>query len=772
MKKVLFLIILISSWHLNAQVFIQEDFDSGIPTGWDIGTYEMADSGNCSGGSLLHNMWDLEDITNTSTYSETATGNDIVISFDYKIIDYYTDQGVDYDFGVFYLQFSIDGGATWINYDTINGLKHVISDVCNTWTNTILASEVPNGSDFAWKIDGTWTQEDYLVFIDNFSAIEQVNCFKVTNLSVTNETANSADLSWNSNGSESIWNIEYGEAGFPKGTGTLETGITNPYTLSGLNPEIDYEFYVQADCGGTDQSGWAGPYLFSTLSNCPAPTDLSVTNVSSNSADFGWTENGNATLWNIEYGEAGFTPGNGVVVTGVTNPYTATGLDAQTDYEFYVQGDCGNGEISPWSLSSGMFLTSCISFEANGFCEDFESTNSSSLSCWRVFDINEDGESWTIISDQPNNGDYSASFDSYWSGGDDDDYLVTPPLNFTGVEFMKFSYSVEDEYEPIGFQVLLSTTGNSPSDFKDTLMRYAVYTNQSYMDTIIDLTAYTGTVYVAFNMISTTTEGVLFIDDVCFGECIPTPGNGGAIDVCRTVGQLNLADEVIAHSNNAGRWEFPENQTLIVNDTLFNVSFINAGSYELLYIVDGMCTSDTTIAVVTVYSESSAGVGSTITVCKEEPINLFSALSGTVDLGGAWYDSMDNPLPNSQPIASNEIGEYHFKYVANNVVCIADTAFVQVIVTNCYWNTEAESFADISVYPNPVNNVLNIANPSNISSLKIEVLDINGRIVWAENQELSDGTNTVIEMSYLENGIYTLRVHNEEGQRNFKIIKQ
>jgi len=76
----------------------------------------------------------------------------------------------------------------------------------------------------------------------------------------------SADLGWtdNTGGSASQWDIEIGLAGFtPSGTPSY-SGVTNPYNVSPLTPGTSFEYYVRADCGGGDLSGWTGPFAFST----------------------------------------------------------------------------------------------------------------------------------------------------------------------------------------------------------------------------------------------------------------------------------------------------------------------------------------------------------------------------------------------------------------------------------------------------------------------------------------------------------------------------
>ena len=75
------------------------------------------------------------------------------------------------------------------------------------------------------------------------------SCLAPNALGATNILATSAQLSWNENGSASLWNIEYGFTGFTQGSGTVITGVTNPQIVSGLMPNTVYQFYVQADCG-------------------------------------------------------------------------------------------------------------------------------------------------------------------------------------------------------------------------------------------------------------------------------------------------------------------------------------------------------------------------------------------------------------------------------------------------------------------------------------------------------------------------------------------
>jgi len=82
---------------------------------------------------------------------------------------------------------------------------------------------------------------------------------------------------------------------------------------------------------------------------CAAPSGLSATNIMTTTADLAWSENGSAALWNIELGTTGFTATETATHTGVSNSYTMSGLSAATGYDYYVQADCGGGELSDWT---------------------------------------------------------------------------------------------------------------------------------------------------------------------------------------------------------------------------------------------------------------------------------------------------------------------------------------------------------------------------------------------------------------------------------------
>lgn len=98
--------------------------------------------------------------------------------------------------------------------------------------------------------------------IDDVSIIEAPSCPDPTNLSALIASSTSADLSWTENGSATTWRVEYGAPGFTPGTGTQTGLVGNPFTLTGLNTNNSYDYYVRSICGASDSSQLVGPFTF------------------------------------------------------------------------------------------------------------------------------------------------------------------------------------------------------------------------------------------------------------------------------------------------------------------------------------------------------------------------------------------------------------------------------------------------------------------------------------------------------------------------------
>lgn len=180
---------------------------------------------------------------------------------------------------------------------------------------------------------------------DNLPCGTNLNCLAPPNVSVDNLTNASADITWAVSDSADTYNIEYGLAGFTLGTGTLTNTTDLFLNLTSLMQNTMYQFYIQSDCGGGEMSNFAGPFSFTTLLSCPAPTNVMITDVNSTFVDISWDASFAAIGYNVEYGLAGFALGSGTVINTTNLSTTISGLTQNTAYDFYVHSDCDN-EVS------------------------------------------------------------------------------------------------------------------------------------------------------------------------------------------------------------------------------------------------------------------------------------------------------------------------------------------------------------------------------------------------------------------------------------------
>ncbi|MDB9775224.1 GEVED domain-containing protein [Vicingaceae bacterium] len=166
--------------------------------------------------------------------------------------------------------------------------------------------------------------------------------------------------------------------------GTLEVGVstsasgpfTNVFTYSGqvqanqadpfVNVGVNLDTYlgqqIYLEFKSTRGASYTGDMAIDLVEvtscvTCPKPTSLSASNITNTAATLGWTENGSATAWEIEYGTTGFTLGTGTrVSTSITNPYTLAGLTTYSSLDWYVRSICGVNDSSDWSDANNFFV--------------------------------------------------------------------------------------------------------------------------------------------------------------------------------------------------------------------------------------------------------------------------------------------------------------------------------------------------------------------------------------------------------------------------------
>ena len=348
-------------------------------------------SGECGNFTCVTSIDTVNDIQELNFLSE--------VGVDYYInIGYYSGT-LDNDEGFFSINVDSPGPSPCIDPSNINITQIELYSATVNWTQNGIANswEVTYGEagfDPATEGESILVENDPQINLTNLSSNTSYEfyvkglcsenesdlvgpetfttlplCNPPSNLSVTNITENSASVSWTENGEASSWEVIYGESGFDPATEGESVFVANnpELNLTNLSPNTAYDFYVEALCS-EGQTELSESENFTTLElPCNPPSNLSVTNITENSASVSWMENGNATSWEVIYGESGFDPvteGENILVEN--NPeLNLTDLSPDTAYEFYVKALCLDNETE-LSISQN-FITEGLSVNESNF---------------------------------------------------------------------------------------------------------------------------------------------------------------------------------------------------------------------------------------------------------------------------------------------------------------------------------------------------------------------------------------------------------------------
>lgn len=171
---------------------------------------------------------------------------------------------------------------------------------------------------------------------------------KPKNVAANDITFNSANLTWDAVEGATYQVVYSTEADFNADEVAANNAESNSYAMTGLNPETTYYVCVRAKVG-EEVSAWTKAISFTTAVQFPAPTAFAVADYSETSATFQWTAGSTESAWQIAYStDADFNADEATPVAVTENPYTLTGLTAETTYYVCLRANYGDG-FSKWT---------------------------------------------------------------------------------------------------------------------------------------------------------------------------------------------------------------------------------------------------------------------------------------------------------------------------------------------------------------------------------------------------------------------------------------
>ena len=659
-------------------------------------------------------------------------------------------------------------------------------------SNPFLLTGLTPGVDYDYYVQAVCgsTPDSISDWVGPYTFTTDIYCPTPSGLGASNITTNSAGIQWNIDGTTTEWTIEWGAPGFTLGTGTNNSLFSNNAILTGLSIATDYCYYVKSNCGSTPDStsAWAGPYCFTTLSACPAPSNLSVANISNTSATLDWQPGASETSWDVIWGIQGFDVTTGGTTATVNNNsnYYVTGLNASAPYEFYVRANCGAPNGSSTWTGPFEFNTLLVNDLA---CNAIELLVDGNVNVHTNVGATINGE--TAI--EPAYQYIYTYTQTLWFGSQ-----IYTPLHHP--VWFKFKAPASGK---VDVSTMNDVTASTPTQTKIAIYEVGLCSNfgtyslkaantfggDGYYYTLeygseallCDLTP--GQYYYVlvdnfqYYTLSATYNGT---PPGAFGISItdiPTPNAGIAtpITICGNGDQIDLFDAIDDNSTTTGTWYNPSanNPGFTTNNSMIALA-PGAGTYTFDYVIANACGTDTVSTSITTTAPPSAGMDGHFTTCNTDDVVLIGHLNGQAQMGGTWSDV------NGQMNVSNGVfhaygkqyGSYNFYYiVAGDGSCPADTAKVTVTLTDdCLGLENNTSINNLEVYPNPVNDVLTINNLVIEGNAVINVFDAQGKLVISYDVSNNNGNKT-IDMSALEAGMYVVELTSELNNQKVRVVK-
>jgi len=619
------------------------------------------------------------------------------------------------------------------------------------------------------------TNQNIDVSINNASYLQDNSCVHFYYTDCPKPTAftlqylfpDEAAFSWTAGlANETNWTIIYGTAGFDPTQGGTTITTTNPSSvLPNLTQNTQYDVYIYAECSAQLESN----ALFGTFLTppwCANPTNM-INNVAVDSifSSWNWVATNvayQATGFNIVYGMPGYNPYSGGTEVAFDNDLNDTVADVNLIgsgvYQLYVQAVCGTDTsqyVGPFTVVMPLSNDTVCGAEqlmADGTVYTFNNTGATVSS----------GES-TIAPPatgaQTTDGWINSTLNNTtWYT------FIAPPsgqvrvnntaLNYAGQAAVYSSQGCFD----YGLFTLIAANDNeiNGTSVAPNFTVCGLTPGAEYYILHDGSTATAGNYTISITPIVLEAGSFTNVMNVCSGDTV-TLWNG------------------ITGYDNGGVWsaELASAGTGIHNDSLFASAGLAYQLFNFEYRLTDGCAYDSIITQVQIYGPSTAGGDGTLTVCRNQPVDLLAGLTGNVDFGGTWYDPSNTALTNSEIIASNIPGQFNFDYITGNGVCPDDTANVLLIVdASCnYLSLDETTIANTTIYPNPTNGLVYIQSSID-GKVDIQVTDVEGRIVMQMTNVSLTASPYLIDLDKQISGLYFINLSNESTEKTFKVSVQ
>lgn len=776
------------------------------PTSSASGSFSFDD--NLAGGSSLNNVAAESPVINlNAAYSANQT--EITVTFPYVFNIYQTE--------TLNLQYWDSGSNEWINWgNELNDNSSSQVNFCNSSPTNYISEGLDISSftsaqltGFKYRInykDNTSFGWGFCVDSPSISSSSPPACPNVTSLSINNVNAVSANANWTMGGTETSWEvaIRLSSESIPLSGNTT---ATNSYSFNNLLPETDYTAYIRANCNTGGYSNWASqsfttgidapgyPVTFTTNPiNTTGVYDIALVDLNGDFLDDVVSVRANNLNVHYQLASGGFSISNIATPSADFSPNwsLAAGDFDRNGYNDLIYGGQGgvtfmkaNNTGTAYTEISG---SEYVFSQRSNFIDINNDGHLDAFVCHdvqaNVYYINDGSGNLAFYQGQsaelpngiglvPGGGNYGTVWIDYDNDRDMDLFIAKCRGGSTTI-------STNELWRNDGNGVFINVADsngwhatnypgvghNNSSNLGDNVQTWssawADFDNDGDMDVYVGASSTSnGDSKLMRNngdgTFTDVTAGSGVLDAQLGIENAPADfDNDGYVDI--------LSNGDILFNN--GDFTFTNHETNMppsgaIGDTN-NDGFLDVFRSGNIYLNNTNANNWIKINTIGTISNIN-GIGARVEIQTANGTQIRDVRSGE---GFEFMSSLNTHFGIGTLSNINSISIY---WPSGTVDFIANPAIntTHTITEGSALSVEDKSLIDVSIYPNPVEEVLTIKTSADVTNKIATVFDINGKRVL--NMKLKSNT---IDVSILTSGIYFLRLESEGKTIKRKFIKK
>lgn len=698
--------------------------------------------------------------------------------------------------------FNFGGGA--------NGIGLEVYESCGGATASSCFNNVFDNGDTSGLIGGLTPGATYYAVIwrDSQSGTadicieEGASCPDPSSLDVTSVSLDSAILSWEENGIAGSWNIEWETTGFTPGSGNVVSNVTaTNYNLMGLSPGTSYDFYVQSNCTG-ETSDFSGPFTFTT--QVPSRINFSQQAISVSGYDMAVVDmNGDflddivgVSSTNINVQEQ--NPDGSFTNKNITTPeanYLPGWSMAAADFDANGKTDllygAGNGVTFMQASNDGLSFTEqsttqYVFSQRSNFVDINNDGNLDAFVCHdvepNVYFINDGTGNFTFyqsdvtsgapysLGNYPTGGDYGSIWIDYNNDRNIDLFIAKCGGSTERRTNMMVTNNGDDTFTEnaaaIGLADPMQTWSSAWGDFD----------NDGDMDVYVGASSGTHKLMEnsGFSDDGNPNNDYIFTDVTAgAGIVAPTGWESSVYDIDND-GYLDIVSNgTIMYGKGDMTFEDADDQQINYKNGSFgdlnNDGFIDLYYSGVRYYNQGNSNNWVKIntvgmAHVTPNYSNRNGIGARVELVTPSGTQIRDVRSGE---GFEFMSSLNTHFGLGTETSITEIRVYW----PSGVVDVFENPSINsthvLVEGTAPLSISDETFADISIYPNPVDDILKIKTSEILTEKIATIFDVTGKRVF--NQMI---TNNELDVSKLQGGVYFLRIESNGRSIKRKFIKK